>query len=168
MYSELGRSECTYSNVSCVGIRIVHVFGMYCVRAVRIHATIHNDTCIEGKLSLFRGKTVPRPSLTGYSLYTKRKLGYIRLTFSSSASFESVVSDASPLVPAIRSLRIYGSSPTGSQQFTPRITRPTVKDEANLATGPIIRRPYVTGTGDRGPRASRIPACPCRLGMPLT
>ena len=50
-----------YLAVSRVGIRIVHVFGMYCVRAVRIHATIHNDTCIEGKLSLFRGKTVPCP-----------------------------------------------------------------------------------------------------------
>ena len=50
-----------YLAVSRVGIRIVHVFGMYSVRAVRIHATIHDDTCIEGKLSLFRGKTVPCP-----------------------------------------------------------------------------------------------------------
>ena len=61
MYSELGRSECTYSNVSCsVSCWDTYracIWNVFCARG---QDTCH-DTCIEGKLSLIRGKTVPRP-----------------------------------------------------------------------------------------------------------
>ena len=66
LYSELRRSERDVSHISrmycgciSVGMRIVHV--LRCV-AVGYIARYIVDTCIEGKLSHHRGKTVPYPS----------------------------------------------------------------------------------------------------------